>query len=231
MLGYVCLFRLLGHYLLLMLTFDLLGCWEEPSLSPGVLNKTLSHIWLKLYLSNVLVQIWIVNSNVDWFLDGSCLPPVLLAYYTEAIVLHGMTCLLDVHMDRRGMFQIFFVSFPQVPGYLFYVLLIACYVCTFVTVDNSTFLLLWVLVFGFHKELFCCSVSIEMYLDAIFTTYIFEAFRCSFCVWDDYFVLCSFGCFLLYLLSLHLDCWLIVLGCCLHCHVPLSCYWELYFVP
>ena len=27
-----------------------LGCWEEPSLSPGVLKRTLSHIWLRLYL-------------------------------------------------------------------------------------------------------------------------------------------------------------------------------------
>ena len=27
-----------------------LGCWEEPSLSAGVLKRTLSHIWLRLYL-------------------------------------------------------------------------------------------------------------------------------------------------------------------------------------
>ena len=27
-----------------------LVCWEEPNLSPGVLKRTLSHIWLRLYL-------------------------------------------------------------------------------------------------------------------------------------------------------------------------------------
>ena len=27
-----------------------LDCWEEPSLSPGMPKKTLSHIWLRLYL-------------------------------------------------------------------------------------------------------------------------------------------------------------------------------------
>ena len=27
-----------------------LDCWEEPSLSSGVLKRTLSHMWLRLYL-------------------------------------------------------------------------------------------------------------------------------------------------------------------------------------
>ena len=73
-----------------------------------------------------------------WFLPA----PILLAYYVEAIVFYGVSCLLDVHMDGRGVLQMFFASFPQGPGCLSYVFLITCYVGTLVTVHNSTFLFL-----------------------------------------------------------------------------------------
>ena len=43
------------NYIMLDYDFDprlclCTGCWEEPSLSPGMLKRTLSHIWLRLYI-------------------------------------------------------------------------------------------------------------------------------------------------------------------------------------
>ena len=45
-----------------------------------------------------------------------------------------------------------------------------------VTVNYSTFAILWVLVFRFHEDLFDGLVAFEMYLDAILTTCLFNTF-------------------------------------------------------
>ena len=79
----------------------------------------------------------------------------------------------------------FFAPFLQGPGCLSYVFFIACYVGTLITVDNATFLLHGVLVLGLHEQLFYCCVTLEVYLNAILTTYVVKAFSCSLCVWDD----------------------------------------------
>ena len=54
------------------------------------------------------------------------------------------------------------------------------------TVNYSTFAILWVLAFRFHEDLFDGLVAFEMYLDAILTTCLFNTFRDAFGVWDDY---------------------------------------------
>ena len=41
----------------------MLDCWEEPNLSPGVLKRTLSHIWLRLYLH---IQFPMQSYSLQW---------------------------------------------------------------------------------------------------------------------------------------------------------------------
>ena len=76
-----------------------LDCWEEPSLSPGVLKRTLSHIWLRLYLPISWLSVGFFYPYEDGFLDGPGLPLVLPAYDVEAGVCSGVSCLLYVCID------------------------------------------------------------------------------------------------------------------------------------
>ena len=92
----------------------------------------------------------------------------------------------------------FFASFPQGPGCLSYVFLIACYVGTLVAVDDSTLLILGAWSLGFISTCLVVVFPLEVYLDTILTTYVFKAFGCALCVWDDYlsyevFVTCCMG--------------------------------------
>ena len=61
-----------------------------------------------------------------------------------------------------------------------------------VTVNYSTFAILGVLVLWFHEDLFDGLISFEMYLDAILTTCLFNAFGDAFSVWDEYLSYSSF---------------------------------------
>ena len=56
------------------------------------------------------------------------------------------------------------------------------------------FCCLGVLVLRLHKGLFDGSVSFKVYLYTILTTYMFDAFCCSFHVWDDYLSYCGLVC-------------------------------------
>ena len=78
----------------------------------------------------------------------------------------------------------FLSSFPEGPGGFPYVFLIAVKVVTLVAVDYSTFVVPGVLVFWFHECLFYSGITFEMNLYTILTTYLFDAFAYSFCVWD-----------------------------------------------
>ena len=73
-----------------------------------------------------------------------------------------------------------------------------------VTVNYSTFAILWVLVFRFHEDLFDTLISFEMYLDAILTTCLFNTFGDAFSVWDEYL---SYGSFV----SWCIDGWIVAL--------------------
>ena len=46
-----------------------LGCWEESSLSPVVLKRTLSYIWLRLYLPMFWFNVGLFNLYRDRFLN------------------------------------------------------------------------------------------------------------------------------------------------------------------
>ena len=56
-----------------------LGCWEEPSLSLGVLKNSVPYM-TEIVPTNVLVLSRIVNPYVDGFLDGPGQVLVLPAY-------------------------------------------------------------------------------------------------------------------------------------------------------
>ena len=71
----------------------------------------------------------------------------------------------------------FLASFSKGPGCLLYVFFIAGYVIALETVDYPTLLFFWVLVFGFHEDLFDCCVALEVSLYPILTTGVFEAFH------------------------------------------------------
>ena len=86
----------------------------------------------------------------------------------------------------------FFSSFPKDPCSFPYVLLIACQMVTLIAVYDATFVVLGVLVLGFHKYLLDGGVALEVNLYAILTTYLFDTFGYSFCVRDDNLSYCSF---------------------------------------
>ena len=120
------------------------------------------------------------------------MPLVLPAYDVEACVCNAVSCLLYVHMDGRGLFEVFLVPFPMGPCCFTYVPLIAGYVFAFETLDDPSVLVLRVLVLGFHKDLFDCCVALEVYLYTILTTDVLETFHYSFCVRYDYLSYCRF---------------------------------------
>ena len=132
-------------------------------------------------------------------------------------------------MDGRGMLQMFLTSLPQGPDCLSYVFLITCYIVTLVDVDDSTLLILGVLVLGLHEYLFNRCGSFEMYLDAILTTDVFETFGCPLSVWNDhlsYSVGRSWVCIGCACILIVVDLWLTVVVCdvLIICLVPPSCY-------
>ena len=80
------------------------------------------------------------------------------------------------------------VPSPQGPGFLPYVFFIAHEFPKLVHVDGSTFLVHWVLVFGFNKQLPSGSISLEM--KCVCIPYLLQIFLIlspkPLGVWDDY---------------------------------------------
>ena len=85
----------------------------------------------------------------------------------------------------------FLSSLPEGPGSFPYVLFITVEVVTLVAIYDSTFVVLGVLVLGLHSYLFDGSVTLEMHLYGILTTYLFDAFGYSLCVWNDNLSYCG----------------------------------------
>ena len=86
-------------------------------------------------------------------------------------------------VDGGMLFGVFLSSFPEGPCSFPYILFITVKVVALVAVYDSTFVVLGVLVLGLHEYLFYCSVTLEVNLYAILTTYLFYTFSCSFCIW------------------------------------------------
>ena len=101
-------------------------------------------------------------------------------------LLFVMLCPVCMCMDGRGLLQLILSSFPKGPCSFPYVLLIAGYVIALEAVDYPTFLVLLVLVLGFHEDLLDCGVALEVSLYSILTTCLFETFHHPQYVWYDY---------------------------------------------
>ena len=109
------------------------------------------------------------------------LPP----YYLEVILVSGMACLVAVVMNSRGGLQVLFVSFTKGPGSFPYVLIITTYVPILVPVDGTTLVDHRVFVLGGDQEDFDGSATLEVSLDAIPTTDLFDTFTKTLCVGYD----------------------------------------------
>ena len=73
-----------------------------------------------------------------------------------------------------------------------------------VTINESTFAVLGVLVLRLHEDLFDGCVSLQVFLYTILTTCLFYAFGYTFCVWDDNLSYCG-------LVTLSFDGWIAAL--------------------
>ena len=67
---FICGCLLVGLHWALPLLCISASLWEEPILRLGVLKRTRSHIWLKLYLPIFLLRVGLVTLIIDSFLYG-----------------------------------------------------------------------------------------------------------------------------------------------------------------
>ena len=115
----------------------------------GVLIRTLSHIWWRLYLPIFILSVGLLTLTwIDSFIflarPWSSLPMMLKF---SGVVLCPVW--VAVHMDGRGFLQVFLVPYPQGPRCSPYVFFNAYEFLALVHVDISTFLIYRILVFGF----------------------------------------------------------------------------------
>ena len=107
---------------------------------PGVLSKTLSHIWGKLNLPIFLFNeglFTLMNMDSLIFLAKPC--PSLSPYYLEVMLGGGMTCVAAMMMYRGGFLQVLFEPFSKGPCGLPYVFIITGKVTTLEPVYDPTF--------------------------------------------------------------------------------------------
>ena len=141
-----------------------------------MLKRTLSHMWLRLYLPMFWFKVGLFTlMKMDSLMVLACLwfsLPVMLK-----LVCNVWSCLLYVCMDGRGVFEVLLASFTKGPCCFPHVLLITGYMVALETVDNPTLLFFRVLVLWLHEDLFYCCVAFELYLYTILTTYVLETFH------------------------------------------------------
>ena len=94
-------------------------------------------------------------------------------------------------MNGGRLFKVFLSSFLKGSSSFTYVLLITIKVVTLVAVYDSTFVVLGVLVLRLHECLFDGGVALEVNLYTILTTYLFDAFGYSLCIWYDNLTYCG----------------------------------------
>ena len=189
--------------------------WEEPILSSGVLKRTLSYIWLRLYLPMFLFNVALLTLMYMASFMVLARPWSSLPMMLKLLVFQSVSSLLDVHMDGRGLFQVLLVSFTQRPWCFPYVLLITGNIPTLVTAYDPTLLVLGVLVLWFHKYLLDGCVAIEICLYAILTTDVFETFSYALCIGNDHISYAGFlpcvGASSVFVLGLWVSCEVLVL--------------------
>ena len=96
-----------------------------------------------------------------------------------------MASLDAMMMNGRGGLQVLFVSFTKGPGGFPYVIIITAQVTTLVPIDGTTLVDHRVFVLGGDQKVFDGSATLEVSLDAIPTTDLFDTFTKTLCVGND----------------------------------------------
>ena len=97
----------------------------------------------------------------------------------------GVACNGTMMVDSRGGLQVLFVSFTKGPGGFPYVFIITAQVVALVPVDGTTLVDHRVLVLRGDQEVFDGFATLEVSLDAISTTDLFDTFTKTLCVGYD----------------------------------------------
>ena len=112
-------------------------------LRSGVLNRTLSHIWWRLYLPTFLLSVGLLTLM---YIDSLIVLARPWSSFPIMVKFSGLVlCPVWVLCAWMGwrFFQVFLVSFSKGPGCLLYVFLIEHELPTLIPVDAPTFLALW----------------------------------------------------------------------------------------
>ena len=97
----------------------------------------------------------------------------------------GVACNGTMMVDSRGGLQVLFVSFTKGPGGFPYVFIITAQVVALVPVNGTTLVDHRVLVLRGDQEVFDGFATLEVSLDAISTTDLFDTFTKTLCVGYD----------------------------------------------
>ena len=109
------------------------------------------------------------------------LPP----YYFEVIAIYGVVGLVVVMMNGWGVLQVLFVSFTKGPGGFPNIFIITAKVTTLILIDGITLVDLTVFALGGDQEVFDGGATLEVSLDTISTTDLFDIFIKTLCVGYD----------------------------------------------
>ena len=140
----------------------------------------------QLVFAYVLVEGWIVHPYVYCFFDSS--DQVLVLSPHNAEVLNGGTLTSGVKMViywGRGL-QVFSVPLSKSSWWLPYIFIITFHPVAFVSVDNATLLCDGIFVFRSCQKAFDGITSLAVYLNPMFSAYIFYALTQPFYIWDHH---------------------------------------------
>ena len=109
----------------------------------------------------------------------------LPAYYLEVVMVGGVASLAVVVMNGWGGLRVLLVSFTKGPGGFPYVFIITAQVTTLVSIYGTTLVQHRVFVLGGDQEVLDGTATLEVGLNAISMTDLFDAFTKTLCVGYD----------------------------------------------
>ena len=153
------------------------GCYVTPSLD--VFGLLLEHKlrWIHMYLMRYIWQLvfayisikgWIIHSDEDGFIDGSCQIMIFSVHNAEFVDRYIMTSGVMMVMDMWWDFCVFFLFFIKCSAWLLNVFLFTFHSATLVSVYHPIFLLDGISILGFNKNVLDITASLEVHLYAMF---------------------------------------------------------------
>ena len=101
-------------------------------------NRTLSHIWWRLYLPTFLLSVWLLTLMCIDSLMALARPWSSLPIMIKVIRVGAVSWLATVSISGWGFLQVLFISFSKGPGCLSYIFLITCELPTLIPVGGPT---------------------------------------------------------------------------------------------